>query len=292
VAARPTKKSFEVPDERVDIPGVVADVVDVADTTVSRSVFQPGTHCPQVGVEGKPLCMAHHTGFVLDGRLHVEMADGSVLDVQPNEVFDIPSGHDGWAVGERALVTVSWAGFRSWAPEHGGGERVLVTLLFTDIVDSTRRAVELGDAAWHDLLAEHNRAVRTVLDRYRGREVTTTGDGFLATFDGAARAVEAALAIRERAARDGLAIRAGVHSGEVEVVGNDVRGLAVHEAARIAAVAAADEILVSETTRLLAAGAPITFQPKGPHELKGLPGPRELFTVSVPSDASRAEHRA
>jgi class 3 adenylate cyclase len=276
--AAPTRKSFDAPDERIDVPGITADVVEMADATISRSVFQPGVHCPQISQEGRPTCAAHHTGYVIEGRMHVEMADGSVIEVGPNDVFDIPPDHDGWATDERPLVTVNWAGFRSWVPERSG-ERVLVTLLFTDIVGSTERAVTLGDQAWRELLARHNRGVRSILDRFRGREVSTTGDGFLAAFDGAGRAIMAAIAIRDQASRDGLSIRAGVHSGEVEVVGDDLRGVAVHEAARIAAAAAPDEVLVSETTRLLASGAAVSFEVRGPFELKGLSGPRTLFAV-------------
>jgi class 3 adenylate cyclase len=176
------------------------------------------------------------------------------------------------------MVNVTWAGFGSWVPDRSG-ERVLLTLLFTDLVGSTEQAAALGDKAWRELLARHYRAVRGVLDRYRGREISTAGDGFLATFDGAGRAVEAAVAIRDRTLADGLSIRAGVHSGEVELAGDDVRGLAVHEAARIAGVAAADEVLVSEATRLLAGNGSLTFEPRGPFELKGLDGPRTLFAV-------------
>jgi class 3 adenylate cyclase len=280
----PSRKSFDAPDQRVEAPGVHADVVELADSVISRNVFQPGAHCPQIGQEGRPLCMAHHTGYVMEGRLHVQMADGSVLEAGPGDVFDVPPGHDGWALGPEALVNVTWAGFRTWSPERGD-ERVLLTLVFTDIVGSTERAAGLGDRAWHDLLASHNRGVRIELDRYRGREVTTTGDGFLAAFDGAARAVQAAIAIRDRAARDGLPIRAGVHSGEVDVAGSDVRGVTVHEAARIAAVAGTDEILVSETTHLLAGGGHFEFEPRGPFELKGLAGPRVLYAVRPLADA-------
>jgi class 3 adenylate cyclase len=281
----PTKKSFDAPDERVELPGVVADVVEMADTTISRSVHQPGAHCPQISAEGRPTCTAHHTGYVVDGRLHVEMRDGSVIEVGPNDVFDIPPGHDGSVVGDVPLIAVNWAGFRSWVPERTG-ERILVTLLFTDIVGSTERAVELGDAGWRELLGRHYRDVRAVLDRYRGREVSTAGDGFMAAFDGAARAIDAAVAIRDRSARDGLAIRAGVHSGEAEISGENLRGVTVHEAARIASSAAPGEILVSEATRLLASGSGIRFEPRGEFDLKGLPGPRTLYAAIAEKSAS------
>jgi class 3 adenylate cyclase len=276
--AAPTKKSFDRPDEHVEVTGIVADVVEMVDSTISRSVFQPDAHCPQIGHEGQPLCMAHHAGYVLEGRLHVEMQDGSVMEAGPNDVFDIPPGHDGWAAGDQPLVSIGWGGFRTWVPERGG-ERVLLTLLFTDIVGSTERAVALGDAAWRELVAGHFRAVRAALDRHRGREIKTAGDGVFAVFDGAARAIAAAVAIRRRATADGLSIRAGVHSGEVEVVGGDVRGVTVHEAARVAAAAGPDEILVSETTRMLASSGDFQYEARGPFELKGLPGPRTLYSV-------------
>lgn len=277
--AAPIKKSFNRPDERIDVPGIIAEVVALGDSTISRSVFQPGSHCPQVGQEGRPECLAHHTGYVVDGSMHVAMRDGSEIDLGPSDVFDIPPGHDGWAAGDRPLVAVSWAGFRSWVPERSG-ERVLLTVLVTDIVESTRHAVALGDAGWRELLARHYRTVRNVLDRYRGREVATAGDGFLATFDGAARAIQAALAIRQRSRQDGLDIRAGIHSGEVEIVGSDIRGVAVHEAARFAAAAEPGEVLVSETTRILAIDGGFALQPKGEFQLKGLTGTRTLYAAS------------
>jgi class 3 adenylate cyclase len=280
----PSKKSFERPDQRVEVSGISADVVEMADSTISRNVFQPGAHCPQISQEGQKYCLAHHTGVVLEGRLHIEMQDGSVLDVAPNEVFDIPPWHDGWAIGPDPMVAVNWAGFRSWLPERTG-ERVLVTLLFTDIVGSTERAVAVGDEAWREILATHYRSVRNILDRYRGREVKTAGDGFLAAFDGAARAVQAAIAIRDRAVADGLSIRAGVHSGEAELTSDDLRGVTVHEAARVAGAAGANEVLVSEATRLLAMGAPLSFEARGPFELKGFAGPRTLYAVQPATDA-------
>jgi class 3 adenylate cyclase len=280
-----SKKSFDAPDEHVEMPGVTADVVEIADSTISRNAFEPGVHCPQISVEGKPLCMAHHTGYVVAGRLHVEMRDGSVMDVGPNEVFDIPPGHDGWVISDERWLAVNWAGFRSWAPGRTG-ERVLLTILFTDLVGSTEHAVSLGDREWRDVLARHYRMVRVALDRYRGREVDTAGDGFLAVFDGAGRAIQAASAIRDAAQKDGLSIRAGIHSGEVEIMGDAVRGVAVHEAARIAAVAGADEILVSEATRMLSAGGAFTFDARGPFVLKGLPGPRTLFAADSIKEAA------
>jgi class 3 adenylate cyclase len=281
------KKNLDAPDERLEFEGVAANVVQVADAAISRNVFQPGAHCALGGRRlvgnhrAEESCQAHHSGVVLEGRLHIEMDDGSMLDVGPNEVYDIPPGHDGWATSEEPLLAINWSGVRSWLPDPESGDRVLATLLFTDIVGSTELAVQLGDTAWRDLLGRHFRDVRNVLDRYRGREVTTTGDGFLAVFDGAARAVRAAVAIRDGARALGIEVRTGIHTGEVEVAGDDVRGVAVHEAARIAAAASGGEILLSATTSQLAAGSGFAFEARGERALKGLDGPRLLFAVSA-----------
>jgi class 3 adenylate cyclase len=149
-------------------------------------------------------------------------------------------------------------------------DRVLMTLLFTDIVGSTRRASELGDRRWRELLDAHHALVRSELDRFRGREVDTAGDGFFATFDGPARAVRAACAIRDGVRALGLEIRAGVHTGECELAGESVRGIAVHAAARVAAEAGAGQVLASSTVRDLVAGSGIAFENRGTVELRGV----------------------
>jgi class 3 adenylate cyclase len=280
------KKNLDVPDERVELDGVAADVVQVGHASISRNVFQPGAHCALGGRRlggnhrAEQSCQAHHSGVVISGSLHIEMDDGSVLEVGPNDVFDIPPGHDGWVISEEPMLSINWSGVRSWLPEPEFGDRVLATLLFTDIVGSTELAARLGDRAWRELLGRHDREVRNVLDRHRGREVKTTGDGFLAVFDGAGRAVRAAIDVRTRARAIGLEIRAGVHTGEVELARDDLRGVAVHEAARIAAAASGGEILVSSTTHQLASGAGLTFRDRGERELKGLAGPRTLYEVA------------
>ena len=161
----------------------------------------------------------------------------------------------------------------------GTQTRALVTLLFTDIVDSTVTAARLGDGAWRELLSTHFESTRQAVELHAGREVNTTGDGFLATFDGPAAALRCAQAIVVNAQRERLSIRAGVHVGEVELVGTDVRGIAVHEAARILGVAHANEIVVSATTRALARSAGFEFEPRGVHTLKGLDGDWELFAL-------------
>lgn len=158
-------------------------------------------------------------------------------------------------------------------------DRVLATVLFTDIVGSTERAVEIGDKKWKEVLEAHHSAVRSQLARFRGREVDTSGDGFLATFDGPARAIRCAQSIRERVRALGVEIRAGLHAGECEMVGEKVGGIAVHIGARVAAVAAPGEVLVSQTVKDLVAGSGLQFQDRGIHALKGLPGEWRLFSV-------------
>lgn len=277
----PQKKNFDRPDDRVRGNGMVADIVHVGETAISRLDFEPGAHCSQAPKAGeRRSCAAHHKGMVISGRVHVEMDDGANIDLKTGDVFDIPPGHDGWAAGGEPAVVLNWAGARSWLPEPPTGERVLVTLLFTDLVASTETLVRLGDAGWHELLNTHNQDVRTELDRFRGRAIKTTGDGFLAVFDSAVRAVQAAIAIRGRANASGLQIRAGLHTGEVERMGDDIAGQAVHEAARIAAAATPDEILVSSTTFQLTTGADVRFDKRGDYPLKGLSGPRSLYAVT------------
>jgi class 3 adenylate cyclase/pimeloyl-ACP methyl ester carboxylesterase len=163
---------------------------------------------------------------------------------------------------------------------HGGEpDRVLATVLFTDIVASTERAAELGDRRWRELLDRHNEAIRRVLARFRGREIDTAGDGFLATFDGPGRAVRAAQAILEAVRGVGLEVRAGLHTGEVELAAADVRGIAVHIGARVAAMAGPGEVLVSSTVKDLVAGSGIDFEDRGAHSLKGVPGEWHLYAA-------------
>jgi class 3 adenylate cyclase len=160
-------------------------------------------------------------------------------------------------------------------------DRVLATVLFTDIAGSTERAAELGDQRWRSLLEQHDFAVRAVIARHRGRTVKSTGDGFLATFDGPARAIRAARAITHELASLGLDVRAGLHTGECEVIGDDVGGMAVHIAARVMAKAEPREVLVSSTVRDLVVGSGLQFAPKGLEKLRGVPGEWHLWRVAV-----------
>jgi class 3 adenylate cyclase len=158
-------------------------------------------------------------------------------------------------------------------------DRVLATVLFTDIVDSTRRAAEMGDRDWHALLDAHDAVVRSQLTRFRGREVNRTGDGFLAMFDGPQRAIRCAMAIRDAVQSLGIQVRAGLHTGECEVRGDDIGGIAVHIGARVSALAGPNDVLVSSTLRDLVIGSGIGFEERGTHELKGVPGEWRIFAA-------------
>ena len=159
-------------------------------------------------------------------------------------------------------------------------DRVLATVLFTDIVDSTRRAAEIGDRDWHALLDAHDAVVRAQLARFRGREVNTSGDGFLATFDGPQRAIRCAMAIRDAVQTLGIQVRAGLHTGECEIRGDDIGGIGVHIGARVSALAGPNDVLVSSTLRDLVIGSGLEFEERGAHELKGVPGEWRLFAVA------------
>jgi class 3 adenylate cyclase len=159
-------------------------------------------------------------------------------------------------------------------------DRILATVLFTDIVDSTRRAAEIGDRDWHALLDAHDAVVRSQLARFRGREVNTSGDGFLAMFDGPQRAIRCAMAIRDAVQALGIEVRAGLHTGECEVRGDDIGGIAVHIGARVSALAGPNEVLVSSTLRDLVIGSGLEFEERGAHQLKGVPGEWHLSAVT------------
>jgi class 3 adenylate cyclase len=161
-------------------------------------------------------------------------------------------------------------------------DRVLATVLFTDIVDSTRRAAEIGDRDWRALLDAHDAVVRAQLARFRGREVNTSGDGFLAMFDGPQRAIRCAIAIRDAVRALGIEVRAGLHTGECEVRGEDIGGIAVHIGARVSALAGPNDVLVSRTLKDLVIGSGLEFEERGAYELKGVPGEWRLSVVASP----------
>lgn len=284
------RKSFRAPDEHVAYPGGWTDEVHLGDLVVGRSRHEPGwrwsTHIKPI--IGTPSCQTHHVGVVLGGRLVIRLDDGTEVEFGPDDAYDIPPGHDGWVVGDEPSELLEWSGVHGWASPPSG-ERVLATLLFTDIVGSTPLAERLGDRAWTRLVEDHDAAIRRVLERFRGREVDTTGDGMFAMFDGAERCVRAAVGIGPALDQLGLTIRAGVHTGEVEIMpGGGVRGVAVHATARIMALAQPSEILVSATTReLVAAATDLTFEDRGLHALKGVSGERQLFAVTTSAQPGR-----
>jgi class 3 adenylate cyclase len=278
------------PDEVIEFPLLKVRVVDLGDITVGHFVHEPGwswQECVRPTVGGD-WCEARHLGMIVSGRLGVELQDGTRLELGPEDVFDVPPGHNAWTIGDEPCVQVEWAGIRAFAGFPTGiHSRVLVTLLFTDLVDSTAIAARLGDTRWRELLSRHFEAARVELERYRGREVDTTGDGLLATFAAPAPALHCAAAIRRAAAAEGVQLRAGVHVGEVELVGRGVRGVAVHAGARIMGQAGPGEILVSDTTRMFA-GSGLQFEEHGTHALKGLEGDWRLSRFVIESEVSPA----
>jgi pimeloyl-ACP methyl ester carboxylesterase len=196
-------------------------------------------------------------------------------------VVELPGrDHMPW-LGDQEAVLDEIEEFLTGVRPHPALDRVLATVLFTDIVGSTELVADLGDRRWRDLLEQHNAVVRRQLDRFRGRELNTAGDGFLATFDGPARAVACAVSIRDAAKALGLQIRFGLHTGELELVGSDIRGIAVHTGARVAAKAGPGEVLASSTVRDLVAGSGLEFEDRGSHELKGVPGEWHLYAVTA-----------
>ena len=282
--ARFQHKRLDQPDEVRPYPLGRTEIFELDDFVVGRMVMEPGwrwTHDVRP-IAGTDRCMYHHLGYCVSGQLHVELADGTTGVISEGEMFELPPGHEAWVEeGTKPWIAVDFRGARSYArPSVASADRILATVLFTDIVDSTEHLRRVGDTAWRDLLGQHNELTKFELDRYRGRLVKETGDGVIALFDGAARAVECAAAIAARVTSIGLQVRAGLHTGEVELVPEDVRGVAVHVASRIMDEARPGEVLVSGVTRELLAGSNLTFESRGQYRLKGIDGERELFAVA------------
>ena len=275
-------KSFATPDEHRRFPNGSADIIDLGEATVGLVRWEPGwrwsTHLASLA--GTPSCQVHHLGYAISGRLRVDMDDGQTIEIPPDSAYEVPAGHDASVVGNEAFVTLEWTSAHIVGVDaEGASERVLATVLFTDIVESTGTLARVGDQAWRDLLNEHNRRMRDQLNRFRGREIDTTGDGFLAVFDSASRAVQCGIAMTKTADAMGISIRVGIHTGEVEFAGENARGVAVHAAARVLAQAGAAEVLVSSTTRDLLEGSGLILEDAGSHDLKGLFGSRTLYRV-------------
>jgi class 3 adenylate cyclase len=226
---------------------------------------------PSIGV---PTLVAHRK----DDRVVPEPQGRYLAEHIPDARYVELSGADhlGWTGDQDALLD-EVEEFLVGSRRAHEPERALTTVLFTDIVGSTETTAELGDRRWRDLMERHDSIVRRQLSVHRGREVKTMGDGFLATFDGPARAIRCAGAIRDELSGIDLRVRSGIHTGEVELVGEDVSGMAVNIGARIGAVADAGEVLVSSTVRELVVGSGLDFGERGVHTLKGAPGEWSLF---------------
>jgi class 3 adenylate cyclase len=231
---------------------------------------------PILGTVSVPTLVIHRVGDLVadvrQGRYYAEHIRGA-------KYVELPGNDHWWWVGDADAVIDEVQEFLTGHRHEPEAERVLKTVLFTDIVGSTERASELGDRRWRELLDSHDRAIRGELDHYRGVEINTTGDGFVACFDGPARAIRCAQAIAARAPEIGLEIRAGLHTGECELRGDNLAGIAVHVGARVAALAGPGEVLVTSTVRDLVAGSGIEFDAHGRSALKGVPGEWEILTA-------------
>jgi class 3 adenylate cyclase len=289
--ARVEVRDLGEPEAVVTYPLGASSQVRLGGTVVTRHVLQPGWSWEEHArpLVGTTSCELYHRGVVLRGRMGVRTDDGEQLIITPNHVFDLPPGHVTWVEGDEELVMVDWAGGAGFDTRPGEERRAMATILFTDIVDSTVLARDAGDVAWKRTLAMHDDVVRNVLAGFGGREIETGGDSFLIIFDGAERAIRCALALIEALAAIHIPIRVGIHSGEVVWSGEQVRGVAVHTAARILAEAGAGEVIVSGSTRDLAEGATgLTFDSRGSHALKGLEREHELFAAGSHDGGSGA----
>lgn len=280
--ARLQRGRFQDAEDVRTHPNGKVEVVALDDRVIGRMTYQPGWRW---SVDIKPIagtqtCQFHHVGITMSGRLRVAMGDGLELEVGPGEIFEIPPGHDAWVIGDVPWVGVDFEAMRSFArPSSTTTRRLLATIVMTDIVDSTALAVAQGPDRWRDLVGRHNELAEKLVDRHEGHLIKTTGDGIIAMFASAELAVAAAVALVGSVRGLDLRIRVGVHTGEVEPGATDVRGLAVHAAARIMALAGSDEVLVSSTVRDLLEGTEVRFEDRGRHDLKGLPGSRQLWRV-------------
>ena len=254
----------------------------VGSLTVGRATFEPGWRWsidvkPAVGTEW---CEAHHLHVLIRGRLAVRMAETEAVDeFVPGDVFDIPPGHDSWVVGDEAVEVLDVSGNVAAFGLPTSTSRAVVTMLMSDIVESTPMAARLGDARWKQRLADHDRLVRAAVARFRGRELDTTGDGFFVAFDSVAAALGSASAMREAVRDLDILLRIGVHTGEIETTDAGVRGIAIHTLARIMAAARPSEVLVSGVVRALSEGSGARFESRGMHTLKGIAEPTELYAL-------------
>jgi class 3 adenylate cyclase len=282
--ARLQAKRIGSPDEVRTFPHGQLEIYALDDVVIGRTLFEPGWHWATdvKPIAGTASCQYHHLGVCVRGRLGIRMDDGTEFEIGPNSFFDIPAGHDGWVIGDEPWETYDVAGMRAFGRQFDADDRILATILFTDVVDSTAIAERMGDARWRSLISSLNERCQAEIDRLRGRLIKTTGDGVIALFDGSERAVRCATALIDVARELGLGLRAAVHTGEVEMVPGDVRGLAVHVASRILSLAGDGDVVVSATTRELIAGSNLVLEDKGEFELKGISGARRVYAVVRP----------
>jgi pimeloyl-ACP methyl ester carboxylesterase/class 3 adenylate cyclase len=225
-----------------------------------------------------PTLIIHRTG---DRRIDVGGGRYLAERIPSAKYVELPGDdHLPW-IGDSDAIVDEIGEFLTGTRHVAEPKRVLATVLFTDMVESTSRAVTLGDARWRALISDHDRLIRTELTRFRGREIDRRGDGFMAIFDGPARAVRCALSIIDRVHELGIQVRAGLHTGELDVIESGIAGIAVHIGARVMALAGADEVLVSSTVRDLVAGSGLSFSDHGTHELKGVPGSWRILRVEA-----------
>jgi hypothetical protein len=281
--AHPQMKNLGSPDDRIELGALLERSVQIGEQTIGRASIQPGWRWsvdlqPAVGTAS---CTFHHLGLVLGGRLGVLMDDGTELEIGPDDVFDIPPGHDAWVIGNEPFESVEIRGIFGFGRPAPPGSASIATVLLTDIVDSTSTLERLGATRWQELLTAQFEQGRRSLDRHRGVEVATTGDGMLATFDSAARAIRAAAEIHQAAAKLNLRLRAGVHTGEIEPTPGNIRGMAVHLVARLASAAEPGETFVSAIAKSLVEAPDIVFDDRGMRNLKGVTGAREVYAARV-----------
>jgi class 3 adenylate cyclase len=216
-----------------------------------------------------------------DPCAHVEAARDMASRIPGARFLEYPGNSHSMMLDDMEVILADIQEFVTGERPIASSDRILATVLFLDVASSTERATELGDAAWRNLLNAYYVIVRKELARFRGKEMNTAGDGFLATFDGPARAIRCALAITQTVKQLNIAVRAGIHTGECELMGDNVGGIAVHTGARVMAMAAPGTVLVTGTVKDLVAGSGIEFKNFGSHELKGLPGEWRLFIADT-----------
>lgn len=278
--SRSVVRTFDDADEHREFEEGFVDLISMAGVTFGRETLRPGwcwsKHVRTIADTER--CEFHHVGYQVSGRWIVEDRDGVQQEIGPGDVFDTPPGHDSWVIGDEPCVTIDFQGIADWAA-RGSSPRTLTTVLFTDIVGSTETIARIGDIAWRKLKAQYDERVSTALMDHGGALVDTSGDGAFARFGSPAAALRAARAIVAGGDRIGLPTRAGVHTGEVELKESAVTGMTVHVGARVMAQAGAGEVLATSTTRDLTLDGGFDLVEKGTYELKGVTGPRTLYSL-------------